>query len=173
MNKKGKILALLVVVLLASCANAPQGDNTPQYEKQVVELPGVSNARQLGGYIIGDKKVRMDLLLRSGNLSKASDEAIASLRDKYRLSLAADFSKSNISYVQDIEELTAVARAEGSEDELIEYIHLLRGVSVPFFEKTLDAIDARYGSIDNFLEQELELSADEKRILRDKFLENR
>ena len=88
---------MLVVVLLASCANAPQGDNTPQYEKQVVELPGVSNARQLGGYIIGDK----------------------------------------------------------------------------FFEKTLDAIDARYGSFDNFLEQELELSADEKRILRDKFLENR
>ena len=82
---------MLVVVLLASCANAPQGDNTPQYEKQVVELPGVSNARQLGGYILGDKMVRMDLLLRSGNLSKASDEAIASLRDKYRLSLIADF----------------------------------------------------------------------------------
>ena len=56
---------------------------------------------------------------------------------------------------------------------MIEYIHLLRGVSVPFFEKTLDAIDARYGSIDNFLEQELELSADEKRILQNKFLENR
>ena len=66
-----------------------------------------------------------------------------------------DFSKSNISYAQEIEELVAVARSEGSEDELIEYIHLLRGVSVAFFEKTLDAIDARYGSIDNFLEQEL------------------
>ena len=33
--------------------------------------------------------------------------------------------------------------------------------------------NASYGSIDNFLEQELELTADEKRILRDKFLENR
>ena len=303
MNKKGKILALLVVVLLASCANAPQGDNTPQYEEQVVELPGVSNARQLGGYIIGDKKVRMDLLLRSGNLSKASNETVATLHDKYKLALVADFrssmergkapdrdvegatnvwlpvlekmissegaasvmaslhfnkdnpsniiellhrqdiqdalsatydaivfdedyhqsyaafldrlvalpegraalwhcthgkdrcgwgtafvlaalgadralivddfAMSNISYAQDIEDLASVARAEGSEDELIEYFHLLRGVSEVFFEKTLDAIDARYGSIDNFLEQELELSADEKRILRDKFLENR
>ena len=303
MNKKGKILALLVVVLLASCANAPQGDNTPQYEKQVVELPGVSNARQLGGYIIGDKKVRMGLLLRSGNLSKASNETVATLHDKYKLALVADFrssmergkapdrdvegatnvwlpvlekmissegaasvmaslhfnkdnpsniiellhrqdiqdalsasydaivfdedyqqsyaafldslvalpedraalwhcthgkdrcgwgtafvlvalgadralivddfAMSNISYAQDIEDLASVARAEGSEDELIEYIHLLRGVSVPFFEKTLDAIDARYGSIDNFLEQELDLTADEKRILQNKFLENR
>ena len=61
---------------------------------QLVELPGVSNARQLGGYIIGNKKVRMDLLLRSGNLSKASDEAIASLRDKYKLTLIADFRTS-------------------------------------------------------------------------------
>ena len=268
-----------------------------------VEFPGVSNARQLGGYIIGDKKVRRDLLLRSGNLSKASSEAVATLHDKYKLALVTDFrssmergkapdrdvegatnvwlpvlekmisnegaasvmaslhlnrdnpshtvellhrkdiqdalsatydaivfdddchqsyaafldslvalpegraalwhcshgkdrcgwgtafvlaalgadrslivddfSKSNISYAQEIEELVAVARSEGSEDELTEYIHLLRGVSVAFFEKTLDAIDARYGSIDNFLEQELGLTADEKRILRDKFLENR
>ena len=94
MNKKGKILALLVVVLLASCANAPQGDNTPQYEKQVVEPPGVSNVRQLGGYIIGDKKVRMDLLLRSGSLSNASDDAIATLHDKYKLALATYFRSS-------------------------------------------------------------------------------
>ncbi|MCQ2095921.1 MAG: tyrosine-protein phosphatase [Bacteroidaceae bacterium] len=302
MNKKITTSVLSAIILLASCANASQGEYTPQYEEQVIELPGVSNARQLGGYIIGDKKIRMDLLLRSGNLAKASDEAVATLHDTYKLALVADFrssmergkapdrdvegatnvwlpvlekiisresatsdmvslhsikdnpsytvsllhrqdiqdalsatyddivfdedcqqsyaafldslvalpkdraalwhcahgkdrcgwgtafilaalgadrslivddfAMSNISYSQDIEVIAAAARAEGSEDELIEYIHLLRGVSVTFFEKTLDEIDARYGSIENFLEQELDLTVDEKRILRDKFLED-
>lgn len=36
-----------------------------------------------------------------------------------------------------------------------------------------DVIDARYGSLDNFLEKELDLTADEKQILQNKFLENR
>ena len=297
-----KLLLLSAIVLLASCANAPQKDNVPQYEEQAIVLPGVPNARQLGGYTIGDRKVRLDLLLRSGALAKASDEALSTLHDKYNLALAVDFrssmergkapdravegatnvwlpvlekviggegadsvmaslhfnrnnpsyvvellcrqdvqsalstsyetivfdedyhqsyaafldslvalpegraalwhcshgkdrcgwgtafvlaalgadrslivddfSMSNVSYTRDIEELASVARAEGREDELIEYIKLLRGVSVAFFEKTLDEIDARYGSIDNFLERELSLTADEKQILRDKFLES-
>ena len=34
-------------------------------------------------------------------------------------------------------------------------------------------IGDKKGSIDNFLEKELDLTAEEKRILRDKFLENR
>lgn len=294
------IMLLSTTILLASCAKAPQKDYTPQYENQVIELPGVPNARQLGGYVIGDKKVRMDLLLRCGSLSNASDEAISALHDKYKLALIADFrtsmersiapdrevedsqniwlpvlekmydawgsaaertssgtgiddlsgtlaflrlpevknalagvydaivfdedsrhsytafldslvalpegraalwhcsqgkdrcgwgtafvlaalgadrslivedfAMSNISYAKDIEALASVAKAEGAEDELIEYIHLLKGVSVAFFEKTLDVIDARYGSLDSFLEKELGLTANEKRILQNKFL---
>ena len=293
---------LSAIVLMASCSNNMQ-NNIPQYENQVIELPGVSNARQLGGYTIGDKKVRMDLLLRSGSLANASEEAVATLHDKYKLALIADFrtsterknapdrevegvkniwlpvleneygawdsssqstssihrnddlsgtlaflqlpavknvlagiydamvfdadsrlsyaafldslvalpegraalwhctygkdrcgwgtafvlaalgadrslivedfAMSNISYAKEIENLAAAARAEGVEEELIEYIHIIKGVSVAFFEKTLDAIDARYGSIDNFLEKELELSVEKRRNLQDKFLENR
>ena len=298
---RNKLFLLSAIILLTSCGNAPQKDYTPQYANQVIELQGVSNARQLGGYVIGDKKVRMDLLLRSGNLSKASDEAIDTLQDKYKLALIADFrssmergkapdrdvegasnawlpvlekmissegaasvmvslhfnkdnpsyivgllrqkdiqdalsssydaivfdedcqrsyaafldslvalpegraalwhcthgkdrcgwgtafvlaalgadrsliiddfSMSNISYAQDIEDLASIARAEGSEDELIEYIRLLRGVSVSYFEKALDTIDASYGSIENYLERELGLTDEEKQILRNKFLE--
>lgn len=54
----------------------------------------MSNARQLGGYVIGDKTVRKDVLLRSGALSEASDEALAALHDKYRLALVVDFRSS-------------------------------------------------------------------------------
>lgn len=299
-----KIFVVLSVALaLTSCKNGKEEGFTPRYEAQAIELPGVHNARQLGGYVIGNKKIREDVLLRSGALAKASDEALAALRDRYKLALVADFRSSmergaapdrevdgaqnvwlpvlekmvsgdgtasvmaslhlnkdnpsyavgllrqpdiqealsasydtivfeedhqhsyaafldslvalpdghaalwhcthgkdrcgwgtafvlaalgadrslivedfvmsNIPYSKDIETLAAIAKAEAPEDELIEYIHLIRGVSKTYFEKTLDKIDARYGSIDNFLEQALELSSDEKRILRDKFLERR
>lgn len=46
----------------------------------------------------------------------------------------------------------------------------LPGMSNVFFEKTLDSINARYGSIDKYLEQALELTSDERQILKDKFL---
>lgn len=94
MGKKAILLLLSAVVLLASCANPQQRDNSLQCEKQTIDLPGVHNARQLGGYVIGDKKIRMDLLLRSGTLAKASDEAISALHDKYKLALVADFRSS-------------------------------------------------------------------------------
>lgn len=299
-----KLFLLFVAALVLTSCEKDSGEinnnYTPQYEKQILYLPGMSNARQLGGYVIGDKTVRNDVLLRSGALSEASDEAILSLRDKYRLALVVDFrssmergaepdrdvegaqnvwlpvlekmvsgeetgspltliymykndparaiellqqpeireavsigydlivfdeacqrsyaafldslvalpdgravlwhcthgkdrtgwgtafllaalgaersliiddfAMSNIPYAQDIESLASVARAQGLEDELIEYIRILRGVSVAFFEKTLDSIDARYGSIDNYLEQALELTSDERQILKDKFL---
>lgn len=297
------LLLLSAVLWLASCENARKNDDARQFEEHSIELSGVPNARQLGGYVIGGKKVRQDVLLRSGALANASDKALETLQDKYRLALVADFrssfertaapdhdvkgsrnvwfpileklisadgassvmlklhlnkdnpayavelleqadvqenlrgsydaivfdddcqrsyaafldslaalpegraalwhcshgkdrcgwgtafvlaalgadrslivrdfAMSNISYAKDIEELASIAREEGLEDELKEYILLLRGVSVTYFEKTLDKIDARYGSIENFLEKELDLSREEKRILRDRFLEGR
>lgn len=69
------------VLWLASCENVREND---------IDLPGVPNARQLGGYVIGDKKVRADVLLRSGSLAKASDEAIEALRDRYKLDLSPE-----------------------------------------------------------------------------------
>lgn len=294
------IIILSAALMLAACKTGTETDINERYAQQAVELPGISNARQLGGYAIDDSKVRMDVLLRSGNLSKASDEALATLHDKYNLALVADFrssiergnahdravdgaqnvwfpilekritdedassvmmslhlnkdnpsyvmellqqpdiqealkgsydtivfeddcrhsyaafldslvalpegraalwhcthgkdrcgwgtafvlaalgadrslivddfAMSNISYAEDIEELASIARVEGREDEMIEYIRLLRGVSAVYFEKTLDLIDARFGSIDNYLEQALDLTLEEKQILRVKFL---
>lgn len=296
------VLFVFAGLVMTSCKKNTEEKYTLQYEEQVLNLPGVSNARQLGGYLIGSKTVRMDVLLRSGALVKASDEALATLHDKYNLAfvfdfrssmerggapdrdvegaqnvwlpvlekmitkegassamaqlhmskdnpsytiellqrpdiqktldssyddivfdedsqhsyaafldslvalpvgraalwhcthgkdrcgwgtafvLAAlgaerslivdDFAMSNISYSKDIEALASVARAKGLEDELMEYIYLIRGVNVALFEKTLDSIDARYGSIDNYLEQALDLTSEERQELKDKFLCN-
>lgn len=59
--------------------------------KQAIDLPGVGNARELGGYAIGDRKVRGGVLLRTASLSKIEPEAIQRLRDEYRLQTVVDF----------------------------------------------------------------------------------
>ena len=54
-------------------------------------LPGVSNARELGGYPAGDRSVRKGALIRSGALSRASAEAVEVLSGRYHLQTAVDF----------------------------------------------------------------------------------
>ena len=57
------------------------------YETQKIKLDGIPNARQLGGYIgAGGKKVKNNVILRTGALYDASAEALDALHDKYRLS---------------------------------------------------------------------------------------
>lgn len=62
--------------------------------KNTIALPGVSNARELGGYPAGGKSVRPGVLIRSGALYRAAPEAVDALRDKYRLRAVADFRMS-------------------------------------------------------------------------------
>lgn len=64
------------------------------YENQSIDLPGVSNARQLGGYVIGGKKIRKDVLLRTGNLGNASEQAASTLENKYHLAFIFDLRAS-------------------------------------------------------------------------------
>ncbi len=56
-----------------------------------INLPGVTNARQLGGYRIGDKYVKKDVLLRTGALRNAEPEAVSTLEKKYKLQYVVDF----------------------------------------------------------------------------------
>ena len=58
--------------------------------RQEIILPGVSNARELGGYLIGEKRIRKGVLLRSGALTHAAPEALEALREKYRVQMIAD-----------------------------------------------------------------------------------
>jgi len=59
-----------------------------------LNLPGVSNARELGGYRIGEKKIIGGRLLRTGALDGIEEEGIKQLRDTYHVQKVIDFRMS-------------------------------------------------------------------------------
>jgi protein-tyrosine phosphatase len=63
-------------------------------EAQAILLDGVENARELGGYRIGDKVIKKNTLLRTGKLDQASAAAVSELSQKYRLQYITDFRMS-------------------------------------------------------------------------------
>lgn len=98
------VFALACVLTLAGCSvntggketgNSSGGKqmvNTVTLESQTIGLTGVSNARQLGGYVTTDgKKIKDGVLLRTGQLSGATNEDINTLTQKYHLTEIIDF----------------------------------------------------------------------------------
>ncbi len=92
--------AALSVVLTAACAGNNVANNAKQteqpaeisYSTQAIELDGVANARQLGGYVCADgKKIKDGVLLRSAALDALTDEGVKTLSDKYKLEYIFDF----------------------------------------------------------------------------------
>lgn len=59
-----------------------------------LNLAGVSNARQLGGYQIGDKCVKPDVLLRTANLAAPTEGDMELLEETYKVALIFDFRSS-------------------------------------------------------------------------------
>lgn len=87
-----------------------------------------------------------------------------------RKTIVEDFSLSNVSYAPAVEALSArISQMGGGEKELA-FIRAMVGVSVENFESTLDLIDARYGSLNAYLEKALGFSAEEQAALQSKFL---
>ncbi|MBQ3915149.1 MAG: tyrosine-protein phosphatase [Ruminococcus sp.] len=63
------------------------------YSEQLLrDVKGVSNARQLGGYINSQgRKIKQNVLLRTGNLSHITDGSIQALQENYKVSDIMDF----------------------------------------------------------------------------------
>lgn len=59
-------------------------------------LPGINNARELGGYPAGDRVVKKGVLIRSGSLNKAGPEAVALLSERYRVKTIIDFRMGSV-----------------------------------------------------------------------------
>ena len=59
--------------------------------KQAIDLPGVGNARELGGYSAGDGQIKKGVLLRTAGLSGAAPEAIGKLQNEYHVRTVIDF----------------------------------------------------------------------------------
>ena len=57
-------------------------------------LPGVANARELGGIQIGSRRVKSGLLIRTGQLTQACPEALGALQTRYRVQTVVDFRMS-------------------------------------------------------------------------------
>lgn len=85
--------------------------------------------------------------------------------------IVKDFSRSNDSYKELVEKLAAAAKEKGHTEQEINVIYALIGVSVPLFEKVLDMIDERYGSLDNYLTTALKCDDTLREQLRNRFLE--
>lgn len=62
--------------------------------RQAIELPGVGNARELGGYVVGETRVKEGVLLRTAGLAGMTSQAIDRLRDVYRVQTVVDFRMS-------------------------------------------------------------------------------
>ena len=66
--------------------------NKVNFQTQSISLQGVINARELGGYTLGNgKKIRKGLLLRGATINAASDSDISRLKDVYKLKKIIDF----------------------------------------------------------------------------------
>ena len=63
--------------------------------KNLIELPGISNAREIAAYPAGGGYVKKGILLRTGALNAASPKAIEQLSEKYHVQKIIDFRMSN------------------------------------------------------------------------------
>lgn len=78
------------MILAASCTTKT-GTAVVDLQSQQIGMSSVHNARQLGGYVIGDKQIKKDLLLRTARLSALSAEDSLLLAEKYKVQCIYDF----------------------------------------------------------------------------------
>ena len=78
------------MIIAASCATR-NDIGSVEIQNQLIGISTAHNARQLGGYVIGDKQIKKDLLLRTARLSSLSAEDSLILAEKYRVQCIYDF----------------------------------------------------------------------------------
>ena len=66
--------------------------------KQAIDLPGIENARELGGYAVGGKIIKKGVLLRTAGLGGALQETIDKLRNDFRVQSVIDFRMTGERY---------------------------------------------------------------------------
>ncbi len=83
-----------------------------------------------------------------------------------------DYLISNEAYASDIAEMRTVAEANGLDgDETVELLAATKGVDEKYLSVAFDSVKKKYGSMDNFLRERLGLTDEERKALREKFLE--
>ena len=85
-----RVFTIVFVMLLFTSCKSDMENITLEFQNQKI-INSVHNARQLGGYTIGNKQIRKDLLLRTARLSSLSKEDSILLADTYRVQCIYDF----------------------------------------------------------------------------------
>ena len=84
--------------------------------------------------------------------------------------IVEDFDLTNQSYASKVDALLALLPDKEGSDEAAAFIRAMIGVSRENFETTLVLIDQQYGSMSQYIENQLGFSKKEQQQLRDKYL---
>ena len=87
-----------------------------------------------------------------------------------RETIVEDFDLSNVSYADQVEAISQKVIEMGGGEEELAFIRAMVGVSRENFEATLDLIDQQYGSLSEYIENQLGFSKEEQQQLRLKYL---
>lgn len=79
------------MVMLVSCKTDKVEEQKIELKNQLVGLTSAHNARQLGGYRLGKKSVKENLLLRTAKISELSEADSILLCEKYKVQCVYDF----------------------------------------------------------------------------------
>ena len=84
-------IIVCLMVMFISCKTNVVEERKIELENQLVGLTSAHNARQLGGYPIGNQRIKENLLLRSAKLSGLSEQDSILLCDTYKVQCIYDF----------------------------------------------------------------------------------
>jgi len=87
-----------------------------------------------------------------------------------REEIIADFDLSNTAYIELIDRLNSEVEARGGGENEKEVIRAFMGVSTNNFRRTLELIDREYGSMTDYLREQLFITHDDIHILRKRYL---
>ena len=87
-----------------------------------------------------------------------------------RETIVEDFDLSNRVYKPIVDALCAEVAAKGGGEEEKDVIRAFMGVSTRNFCATLDLIDAQWGSLQNYITKQLDITADDIELLRKRYL---
>ena len=88
------VLAAILVCGASGFTSCKSDDENAdaQARQRVIAFEGIDNGRDMGSLVMQDgRTVRFDMLVRSGNLSTATDADVAILKERYHLTDVFDF----------------------------------------------------------------------------------
>lgn len=87
-----RILSIIfLMVMFVSCKTNVIEEQEIVLKNQLIGITSAHNARQLGGYHIGNQKIKDNLLLRTAKISELSEQDSTLLCDKYKVQSVYDF----------------------------------------------------------------------------------